>query len=98
MAIVLVAVLAVVLLIARHDGGSHDRSNRVAVTTTTTTNARVSGGLLRLTIAPAPHVGSYERDADCGGFRDIAGCRNVPAVLLLRSTSSPVTHTPRSRW
>jgi len=97
MAIVLVAVLAAVLLIARHDGGSHDRSNRVAVTTTTTTNARVSGGLLRLTIAPASHVGSYERDADFGGFRDVAGCRNVRAVLLIRSSSAPVTYTRRSR-
>src|SRR4051812_26216237 len=91
MAIVILALVAGVLLIAQHDGDSHRQANSAAIATTTTTSTSASGRLVPLAIAPVTHVGSYARATEFGGFRDVDGCRNVRAVLLIRSSSSPVT-------
>jgi hypothetical protein len=52
--------------------------------------------LIALTISAQTHANTYDRDQDFGGWVDVDGCKNARAVLLIRTSSVPVTFTRQS--
>ena len=66
------------------------------VTRPTTSTTSASSLLLSLTIGTPSHRDTYNRAANFGGWIDVEGCKDTRAVLLIRTSRSPVTFTRSS--
>lgn len=64
--------------------------------TTTTQSRRHPPRLIALRIAQQSHANTYDRQEDFGGWIDVDGCKNTRALLLIRTSSLPVTFTRSS--
>lgn len=69
------------------------RATATVVTRPTTPTTSASSSLLTLTIGTPSHQDTYNRAADFGGWIDLDGCKDTRAVLLIRTSQTPVTFT-----
>ena len=92
--VVILAGVVIIGAITRHD--RHPATAPIASrgpTPTTTPSPSAPPGLVPLTVAAQSRAHAYDRDADFGAFRDVDGCRNTRAEVLIRTSAVPVTFT-----
>jgi hypothetical protein len=100
LAFALVAIfLGVVIIGAISNRARHPATSAIAsrgptpAETTTSSPPSAPSGLVPLTIAAQSRAHLYDREGDFGPFRDVEGCRNTRAELLIRTSAVPVTFT-----